>query len=126
MATATLEKAVQGDGKGVVCDVDVGSLVPNRGMIIVRKEPQPTMTKGGVHLPDSAIHEQCIAKVLAVHEGCVLAVGQRVVFRRGAGVPLKFIGEDDVLVLQFANSHEDDVLAWVVDHRLRDLFASKL
>lgn len=112
MTTSVMEKTVRGDAKTVVCDVALKDLVPNKGMIIVRKDPQPTETKGGIILPSSAIHEQTIATVLAVPPDCVLHVGDKVVFRRGAGVPLKFVDESDVEVLRFENCADDDVLCW--------------
>lgn len=82
--------------------------------ILVKRNEEPTRTKGGLFLPETAKEKPVEGTVLAVGQGRLsddgkvtplsVAVGDRVVFGKYAGTEIKIDGEDRLIL------REDDVL----------------
>jgi chaperonin GroES len=94
------------------------SLRPLGDKIVVKRIEAPSMTKGGLHLPDTAKEKQRRGKVMAVGQGARLENGARyemevkkgdtIVFGAGRGQEVTEGGEELLILAEF------DVLA-VVD-----------
>jgi co-chaperonin GroES (HSP10) len=71
-----------------------------------------TETKKGIILPDSAIGMPTWAVVAAVpNDGeCPVEVGDRVVFREGAGTPVSFQDRKDLILLQYTDEADSEIM----------------
>ena len=82
--------------------------------ILVKRNEEPTRTKGGLFLPETAKEKPVEGTVLAIGQGRLsddgkvtplsVSVGDRVVFGKYAGTEIKIDGEDRLIL------REDDVL----------------
>lgn len=91
-------------------------ITPIGDKVLVKPEEEPSVTKGGIHLPDNAKEKPVKGKVLAVGLGRVLPNGTRVpvevkagsaiIYQRYAGSEVKVEGET-LLILR-----EEDILAF--------------
>lgn len=82
--------------------------------ILVKRNDEPTRSKGGLFLPETAKEKPVEGTILAVGNGRVaedgkitpltVKVGDRVVFGKYAGTEIKVEGEDRLIL------REDDVL----------------
>lgn len=85
--------------------------------ILVKRNDEPTRTKGGLFLPETAKEKPVEGTVLAVGQGRVaddgkvtpltVKVGDKVVFGKYSGTEIKVDGEDRLIL------REDDVLGIV-------------
>lgn len=82
---------------------------PGGNHLLVRPAPSQTTTKGGLHLPQSAIQPSKIGTVVAAPEACGYEVGDTVLFRGGGGCQLMFEGEE-FLLLEFYDTADSDIL----------------
>jgi chaperonin GroES len=82
--------------------------------VLVKRNDEPTRTKGGLFLPETAKEKPVEGTVLAVGNGrttddgklnpLTVKVGDRVVFGKYAGTEIKVEGEDRLIL------REDDIL----------------
>lgn len=105
---------------------------PCVGTILVVLPPKITRI-GSIELPDAFHRDQSAGRVAAVpveisgfegdlldpdvHDrvdpGCPVRTGDWVVFRAGAGSPVKFGGRDDLVLLNYVDGPESDILGFV-------------
>ncbi|MCB9761889.1 MAG: co-chaperone GroES [Alphaproteobacteria bacterium] len=86
--------------------------------VLVKRNDEPNMTKGGIYLPETAKEKPIEGTILAVGSGRVsddgdvtpleVKVGDKVVFGKYAGTEIKVDGEDRLIL------REDDILG-VID-----------
>lgn len=94
-------------------DFDPEQFIPASGNIIVVTPPPITQTKGGVHLPDTAVERPCIGRVAAVPRGdfeCPFDKGDLVIFRAMSGQIMPFRNRTDILLLQYTGGPDSEVL----------------
>lgn len=87
--------------------------------VLVARNDEPTKSKGGLFLPETAKEKPVEGRVLAVGAGRVaddgkvspltVKVGDRVVFGKYAGTEIKVDGEDRLIL------REDDILGIIED-----------
>lgn len=102
---------------------------PCPGTVLVVTPPPITTTKKGIILPDSAIGMPTWGIVAAIpgiprreedgyppdcEDGpeprCPVQVGDRVVFREGAGTPVAFQDRKDLLLLQYTAEADSEIM----------------
>lgn len=91
------------------------NIIPHASHVVIRRDPAPQSSAGGIVLPEHAKEKPKEGTVIAVGPGKILergrqqvmqlAVGDRVLFTSHAGTDLRVAGTDLVVM------EEDDVLA---------------
>ncbi len=87
---------------------------PLHDRVVVKRQPESSMTPGGLHIPQNAKEKPVEGEVLAVGPGRVTAdgtvipvdvkVGDRVLFGKYSGTEVTLDGEDYLVI------REDDIL----------------
>lgn len=94
---------------------------PCVGNILVVLPPKITKV-GSIHLPDAAQRDQSAGVVAAVPEEsplvvikvyCPVKLGDWVIFRVGAGSPVMFGGRKDLILLNYVDGPESDILGFI-------------
>lgn len=87
---------------------------PCRGTVLAVTPPPMTETRKGIILPDSAIGMPTWAVVAAVpnDSDCPVQTGDRVVFREGAGTPVSFQDRKDLLLLQYTEGADSEIMGY--------------
>ena len=111
---SAIENVIDNNGD-IPIEVELSKLVPNHGMIIVRKERRQKV--GRIELPDSVQQPMQVGTAIAVYDECKIEVGRKVVFRKGAGTDLDFMGLSDITVLMYSGKDPamDDVICFIRD-----------
>ena len=95
------------------------SFIPCIGTILVVLPPKIAMTKGGVYIPDDSQEDQSVGKVVAVppvnteNLKCPVYPGDWIVFRKGAGTSVLFGERKDLILLQYYDGPESDILGYI-------------
>jgi co-chaperonin GroES (HSP10) len=100
------------EDRGTITDIDLSNheFVPWSNYVVVKKYTPDTMTRGGLHLPESFMKEKCWGEVVQIGAGVQdLAVGDKVLFRDGCGRDLSIVGKNLVL-LEYRDDFENDIL----------------
>lgn len=113
-------------------DLDPGLFVPNPGTLLIVLLPEITK-EGSIHLPEQMHHHPSLGRVAAIPpwdaqgkkeawvvdsdeglpvaiEGCLYQPGDIVVFNPGSGIPVPFGNRKDLLLVQYSNGPESDIL----------------
>ena len=85
---------------------------PCIGTVLVVTPPPRTKTKGGLTLPESAIGMPTWGVVASVPLDCdcPVNIGDKVVFREGAGTAVAFNDRKDLLLLQYTDEADSEIL----------------
>lgn len=85
---------------------------PCKGSILLLIPPPRKETEGGIHLPETAFERSCVGRVVAVPNdpACPVGVAQWVVFRDGSGTPLPFRHRQDLLLLNYTDGPDSEIL----------------
>jgi chaperonin GroES len=81
---------------------------PLNDRVLVKRIEEVQVTKGGIHIPDTAKEKPIEGKVIAVGPGKIKE-GDRVLFGKYAGTEIKMEGEEYLMM------REEDILAVLND-----------
>ena len=103
-----IEEAPESDTPGI--DISTMTFTPWPGRILVKRADPDEVTRGGIHLPETALEKKAYGKVISVGAGCKnVEVGSLVLFIQDAGLPMPMLGEGYTL-LEVGDGADCDIL----------------
>lgn len=103
-----IEAAPDSTPKGM--DIDAMEFKPWAGRFLVKIADPESVTKGGIHIPETSLEKKAYGKVISVGDGCNgVEVGAIVLFIDTAGYPMPMLGKGYTL-LESGEGADCDVL----------------
>lgn len=112
MVSATMKEQIRETPESIPPGMDISTMTfkPWPGRFLVEREDPDSVTRGGIHLPETSVEKKAYGKVISVGDGCHgVEVGSTVLFIDNAGFPMPMLGEGFTL-LESGEGADCDVL----------------